>query len=485
MKRKLFYITSVICLLSLTNCKKELPNDSIPEHLNNKSSARLSYSEENQLGIPFADTSTLIQLASYSDVIHYKVARYFAYMEIENSLFEPLNIQKGNYFLTERPVIIYDYDCKPKYYEFGIYTNQGQVIANVTTIAKKQASNICAFLFNNKMDYSDKGTEDYFIGSYPSPLLGTLSTVGSTPSNLHYAGHTETVTAPSMNLLTNFQNIISSMDAESQSSNSTGISDLQNQLNENTDGLSAFWYRADTAKNRIITLTDLQIIDEAQTWSGKTTAITWDGYTIQAYNSESLKKTRWAGWCGPSAIAWAYRGLYANYPKASSNYIRLRGAGDFPSSGTAFFKDIPSIDRAYHTAPDCSASISDNGLYFRLLSECPGTCSSSFRAMYEAGMNRGMKAVTGDEYKIAYCTEPHNRIRSYNLPIFEMINIGGFGGLHYLCGFGSGYERRSSGAIKSKWLLLTDDGFRIAHYGYYPYWRNQSPDPGLFYKIYK
>lgn len=485
MKRKLFCITTLICLLYLTNCKKDLPVDSIPEYLNNKSSARLSYSEENQLGIPFADTSTLSLLSSYSDVVHYKVARYFAYMEIENSLFEPLNIQKGSYFLTERPVIIYDYDCKPKYYEFGIYNNQGQVIANVTTIAKKQATNVCAFLFNIKMDYSDKGTEDYFVGAYPSPILGILSTVGSSPTNLHYVGYSESVSPPSLNLLTNFQNIISSMDAESQSSNSTGISDLQTQLTENTDGLSAFWYKADTAKNRILTLTDLQIIDEAQTWSGKTTAITWDGYTISAYNSESLKKTRWAGWCGPSAIAWAYRGLYSIYSKSSSNFIRLRGAGDYSVSGTTYFRDNSSSDRAYHTAPDCYVSPSDNGLYNRLLSECSGSCSSTFRPMYEAGMNRGMKAVTSDEYKIAYCTEPHNRIRSYNLPVFEMINIGGFGGLHYLCGFGSGYERRSGGTIKSKWLLLADNGYRTSHYGYYPYWRNQSPDPGLFYKVFK
>jgi hypothetical protein len=70
MKRKLFCITTLICLLYLTNCKKDLPVDSLPEHLNNKSSARLSYSEENLLGIPFADTSTLSQLSSYSDVVH-------------------------------------------------------------------------------------------------------------------------------------------------------------------------------------------------------------------------------------------------------------------------------------------------------------------------------------------------------------------------------------------------------------------------------
>ena len=41
----------------------------------------------------------------------------------------------GNYTLTERPVIIYDYDSRPKYYEFGIIQN-GLVVATITTIAE-------------------------------------------------------------------------------------------------------------------------------------------------------------------------------------------------------------------------------------------------------------------------------------------------------------------------------------------------------------
>jgi hypothetical protein len=46
------------------------------------------------------------------------------------------------------------------------------------------------------------------------------------------------------------------------------------------------------------------------------------------------------------------------------------------------------------------------------------------------------------------------------------------------------YERRAGGTIKSKWLFLADNGYRTSHYGYYPYWRNQSPDPGLYYKVF-
>ncbi len=53
---------------------------------------------------------------------------------------------------------------------------------------------------------------------------------------------------------------------------------------------------------------------------------------------------------------------------------------------------------------------------------------------------------------------------------------------HYVAAFGSGYEKKN-GRIKSKWLLVTDNGTRISAHGYAPYWRSQSPDPGIHYRV--
>jgi hypothetical protein len=39
--------------------------------------------------------------------------------------------------------------------------------------------------------------------------------------------------------------------------------------------------------------------------------------------------------------------------------------------------------------------------------------------------------------------------------------------------------------VKSKWFLVADNGSATGRYGNYPYWRNQSPDPGLMYKLTK
>ena len=112
--------------------------------------------------IPCADSVTLSAFDNDESVIHYKVARYYAYWEIENALSEPLGIEGDEYRLTAYPVIIYDYDSKPKYYEFGVIVN-GSVVSSITTIAKKESSNIISFIFEEPLNYDDYGNYSYFV----------------------------------------------------------------------------------------------------------------------------------------------------------------------------------------------------------------------------------------------------------------------------------------------------------------------------------
>ena len=109
-----------------------------------------------------------------SNVIHYSIARYLA----ETELIAGANFGIGSnvhpyntWYLTSLPKVIYNYDNTPKYYEFG-YVENGQIVATVTTYAKKEIAGVIAFMFNDPLDYPCPDL-DYYVGNYPERFYGT------------------------------------------------------------------------------------------------------------------------------------------------------------------------------------------------------------------------------------------------------------------------------------------------------------------------
>ena len=430
--------------------------------------------------IPFSviQPATEAELAKFDKdpyIIHYKVARYVAYKELENGLSEFMDLDRGTYRLTDRPAIIWDYDSRPKYYEFGIIVNE-EIVKTITTLAKKEATNMCCFMFNEPIEHKAIGNYKFFVGIYPNVFYGMPSDPGFPPSILRNENGENTIAVPSCNILENYTRLIASMDAESRANHQTAISDMIDEIAGFTQGLDLFWSELDAIKDDILAMTDEEILNSFHTKSQKTTLS--DIYIIPAYTGYNLQHTYWAGWCGPSAIAWIYRGLYSYYPKGTTgatNYVRIKGDANYQE-----FKNVNSTySYAYYDADGSYNPRADNGLYMRLRQECVKTGNSY--PMYEAGMNRGMKAISNNTYGINLTLYPHDRIRDNKLPVMNM--FGYSGSFHYVAAFGSGYEKKN-GSIKSKWLLVTDNGARIRDHGYAPYWRNQSPDPGIRYKVY-
>ena len=427
--------------------------------------------------IPCADSVTLSAFDNDESVIHYKVARYYAYWEIENALSEPLGIEGDEYRLTAYPVIIYDYDSKPKYYEFGVIVN-GSVVSSITTIAKKESSNIISFIFEEPLNYDDYGNYSYFVGNYPSVFYGTPANPGDVPSALYMEdGITSIQDIPSCDILVNYANLIQSMDDTSRLEHADVINNMSSEIAEMNIGLADFWEVADDRKDSILCMSDEQIIAEVQQDINQRSA-TWEEYIIPSYNN-NLKRTFWCGWCGPSAVAWAYRGLYSNYPIGTTNYLRIHG-----NSSYGVFIASPYYSIYYYGSDTAVSTISlqtDHGLYYDLLQYCKAGLGGY--PMYINGMNKATKKITSNNYAVNLTTQPHVRIRSYNLPVFNL--IGCEWSFHYLVAFGSGYEKRRNGSIKNKFLLVTDNGTRASRNNYYPYWRSQSPDPGIRYKMYR
>ena len=97
----------------------------------------LLYSQQNNVdnqvfNIPMPTETQLNEFSTQYNVLNYKNARQFAYTEFASNLdiFFPeylnefsLCLENGNELpitLTNRPAIVFDYNEKPYYYEFGI-----------------------------------------------------------------------------------------------------------------------------------------------------------------------------------------------------------------------------------------------------------------------------------------------------------------------------------------------------------------------------
>ena len=459
-----FCISIVFAGCLITSCEKEITSDNI-NGIKQQKSSLLS-------DIPMATEAALSVFGNDNFIVHYKVARYYAYWEIENALSTPLNVLAGSYTLTERPVIIYDYDSRPKYYEFGIIQN-GSVVATITTIAKKESSNMIHFMFDEPIDYMYyEGGLNFFVGNYPDIFYGIPSNPGNNPiSLLSEDGETPVTSIPSCNMYENYQDLINSMNDVDVEDHSFVIAEMQTEINELNNDLDEFWINADAYKDIILNMSDSEIIADVNEDMMKASSTTWREYIIPYYNN-GMKYTRWSGWCGPCAVAWAYRGFYTNYRKTSANYVPV-----YPNASVGTYVNT-NDGRGKHSSQGSTAD-ADYGLYANLLTYCVKTGNTY--PMYQGGMNRSVKNITDNVYGVNLCSAPHDRIRIDNWPVFCM--IGYSWSFYYLVGFGSGYElKKKNGKIKNKFLLVTDNGAATCRHNYAPYWRSQSKDPGIRYK---
>ena len=93
-----------------------------------------------------------------------------------------------------------------------------------------------------------------------------------------------------------------------------------------------------------------------------------------------MKYTRWTGWCGPSAVAWAYRGFYANYRKP---HLII-----FPFIRIIVKEHILNII-IEHGIVSRRGSDADHALYANILSYCVKTGNSY--PMYQGGIIKQLK----------------------------------------------------------------------------------------------
>lgn len=424
--------------------------------------------------IPFETKESLAQSGATSlekdaDIVHYKVMRNFAIQEIQKNFTEDLNI-KGDYSLSEFPVIIYNYDSKPAYYEFIVYQNENPT-STITTFANKNTDDLIAYILPYVRDYSRySANTDFFVGLYPNnPYIGDASNFGQRPSNL-LDSESKPVKPLAVSDIDKLENLYAMLPSEDQAEIGGGKEQIKAEILTEIEEGKTFWNKTHSEFEELIATPDREI--KANSFTGKTNTVL---YTTPHNFNWRLRLTHWHTACGPSVLAWIYRGLFYRY---NSTYIKVHGDRVVP--GVFENEQITTPNRVINfsvwregnpnSLSDLNAHVSgvDGGLLHDIYDEGNTVWGGMLNGMtWPTGMQRAFKRVTNHQYRLPYITNIHLHIKNHRLPAIRMIATGG-GTLHYICEFTT---KKVNG---KKYFLVTDNGSTMDDHNSVPYWRNKT-----------
>ncbi|MDR1227212.1 MAG: hypothetical protein LBK47_10010 [Prevotellaceae bacterium] len=480
-------------------------------------------------GIPFADDQTLTEIAANPKNVPYATARKLAVVEMELGVKESMKWHGTK--LLEKPVVIFDGKSNAKYYEFIVADQQGKAVGTVTACAQKESDAVLAYVLPFVRDYTaltTKGSGYKLVsGGYPSRiLLGVLGKSGEDPSALIEPETGEAVAEVATEDTQGFIEALSNFSDEEKAAYgiddvNTLAADVLQQDALNKENAQVFWGLVDSLNEAISAMSDDEITVAAN--SSKSTWYTYDEYRIPAFYSSGMYYTRWKGWCGPSAIAWIYRGIYSSYyngtylPFYYLSGFQKTGYRELESSNTRGYYDFTDkedddndgiqndLDKNWVGAQSRNA---DGGLYAKIADES-GMHSALVRFFYPTtgvtfpdGLGYALSNVTAGKYKLSSShlntlNWGHKHIRNERLPVVCSF----FLDEHIVAAFGSRYEnfhwdiyikifgckiRISSNYTRTgSWLLIHDNGAFTSKQGYSPYWKYDGLTPHLQFGVVK
>ena len=483
-------------------------------NLNNSNLSDTTIKNDSKTGegfIPYASDEELERGTKSSDVVDYKLVRKLLKIDFELGLKETYDWEGAE--ISEKPVLIYDSECKPQYYEFIVKTDS-EPIGTITTYATKASTDVVSYVIPWVRDYSTYLTKaneySLFSEGYPTRMVcGVLGKAGETPSiavDIDSGNSVELQTKTSKELLLEqieslTQEELQEMELENWQEEFTAT---EEKIEEENEDAAEYWQAVEAYKENFLALTDKEIEEEYNEtkWKDYNYKTTYDTYIIPAYNSDGMKRTRWNGWCVPSAICWVYRGLYSSY---KGTRLPLYGDSDFekPSyrklesgdkvNGIVGVYNIKSIIN--ETLIKHNSNNADGGLYYEATQN-----SDFYRNAEKTGKgsifffycSRIIRSVTNNRYRGSFTffrKTVHDHIRKNKLPAL----IRGNG--HCRVGFGSRYKKlhwtrkyrflwwtwtsRKSKTTNKQWLIQ-DNGYDTRHHDFLPFWSDSKNYSWIF-----
>lgn len=353
MKKNVFSLNfkHVLTLLSLvflaSSCKQEQVDASTTvtdQQIKRTNQLSTSY-------IPFADSLELATFSNDKQVIDYSLSRKLALLELDAAKFRQEFNWEG-YDISEKPVLIYGHDSRPKYYEFVMLNAEGKPSGTVKTFAKKVSNGVLTEVRENVRDYqsivskSPNGMK-FFEGVGNSLLVGLPSKSGGQPTKLldtktgksvkpgKELTDEEKLSALKKMIVEESKQKKKALDTVSNSklqqklksdtvSNEKQIKSLENSMVVAHKKRDGYWKEIDKLADSLKVLQDKDIVNKStKFWGwvsgffGRMSSPKIETVDASAYSSASKKATLSTGinggksaWCGPFALAWMHRAKY-------------------------------------------------------------------------------------------------------------------------------------------------------------------------------
>ncbi len=394
--------------------------------------------------IPYADDSVLIEMQKNVTFVDYNLSRRVALLDMSD-FSETIDSWKkaDKLTLSEKPVIIYDMDRQPKFYEFIVQDEAGKNIGTVTSFARKEVADFTACVLPFVRDYSVAGALTY-TSAYPNVNLEDLKP-----------------------------------DLARRASINSALEKQMLQVDKPSK-IKQFWKDVESVKDKFMQAKEADLIAEQQSRSLKARA--WNEYyTIPQFDRDALKRTRFRGACGPAALAWVYRGFYDTY---GGQYIPIHGESHLNNIENNL--DIWSRNLSFYEDPDyVKKGQSGYSQLLKDLNQFKGMRILLFINVEDATTNLVMQqAVLAIFPKHAIVRLPgsprkvaQEAIRYRKNPVYLMVFSRGSVVLHYLIGFGTKDRYTRMFWINfhtDSWIYVTDNGSNTSAHGYMPYYRNSN-----------
>lgn len=501
MKRSKKSLWGLLIVLLLSNCTSDLE-----EVLCSQQDAKIQYAGATQSAFVPTAKSELdsIFLSDGHKYVYYRTARCIAISELLNGACSFIvEDPHAMWQLSKLPRVVYNYDNTPKYYEFAFYVD-GTMRGTVTAYAQKEIPGIIAYVFNPSLPY-DCPTLDYYIGNYPHRYYGQGGVCLWAGCDDSSTGMDELISGTDQEMIADYLESIPDSDRMEIVEYMHDNTDLADFVNETAE----YWKKIDV----IFSTVDNTFFNEEPTpFSNQYGIYHWlsnsgnvqngnsddyfvneiivtfggdvgqvDKFILPEYDNPQLQLTHWYAYCGPSALAWIYRGKYKNYPlnDTDNGYIPLHNDND-TSSHFYMFANYSLYDLHLNLQGKNLSDAKDityqrckevnNGLLLNFYEECvPFWWDGQWTfPLPPGGIKKGLKKATNNIYSVEFTCKPYNWINNKE-PLVIISKA-----THIIVGFGTSVTKKKNGKIKDKYLLVTDNLNMIADYGYAPFWRKQN-----------
>lgn len=460
-------------------------------------------------GIPFASYDELLSYSGEDGtdcygtlgVLNYNFARDYAMAEFlsnaaiyigNQQIRDEIMCEMSYVSISKRPVVVYDYNDRPFYYEFPILYRMQQIIGIIAVSAQPFNKELIHYMFPFPLTYrSHNFTYRRYVGEYP---LVYYSTDGETFYKEEY-GVDDSVELKEVKESYYIADIHDAMLAKIADLNQEALDNINLDLTDDsyiedgdiislsdyvnyfqrTQETIDFWndkiggYNPSSSDHDEISAIVMGWIDENLS---EVTA-SHQGF-LPEYNDYRLRLTQWNGYCGPAIMAWLYRGKYDSY-----NELYLPIFTDPDSYDYTIYPDLQTgFDHLeyymqpywyeqgddYPTIVQTHSERTDNGLFNAFFQFTDEMCGAY--PLLDWGLRASLPSVTNSQYSIKFITAPISWMKNNLQPVV----VEGIRGKAHYCG-AIGYSYNQWWFIKTYMrLLVTDNGYFLKDHHNYPFW---------------